>query len=136
MLAKLVFLYFWKTKIVMVSCQFFYHLYRQHPSSCPVGTLHPGPLYWRNRPWRAPQSLHHPCPLYTSQDAVFCKAFPTTLKGPTLEWFTTLPPYSIDSFNVLSHMFSTHFAGSRPHQLPLSTSWALDRNKANHLERS
>ena len=50
--------------------------------------------------------------LYTSQDAVFCKAFPTTLKGPALEWFTTLPPYSIDSFDVLSHMFSTHFAGS------------------------
>jgi len=54
--------------------------------------------------------------LYTSQDAVFCKAFPTTLKGPALEWFTTLPPYSIDNFDVLSHMFSTHFAGSRPHQ--------------------
>ena len=54
--------------------------------------------------------------LYTSQDAVFYKAFPTTLKGPTLEWFTTLPPYSIDSFDVLSHMFSTHFVGSRPHQ--------------------
>jgi len=54
--------------------------------------------------------------LYTSQDAVFCKAFPTTLKGPTLEWFTTLPPYSIDNFDALSHMFSTHFAGSRPYQ--------------------
>jgi len=54
--------------------------------------------------------------LYTSQDAVFCKAFPTTLNGPALEWFTTLPPYSIDSFDILSHMFSTHFAGSRPHQ--------------------
>jgi len=54
--------------------------------------------------------------LYTSQDAVFCKAFPTTLKGPTLEWFTTLPPYSIDNFDTLSHMFSTHFASSRPHQ--------------------
>jgi len=54
--------------------------------------------------------------LYTSQDTVFCKAFPTTLKGPALEWFTTLPPYSIDSFDALSHMFSTHFAGSRPHQ--------------------
>jgi len=54
--------------------------------------------------------------LYTSQDAVFCKAFPTTLKGPALEWFTTLPPYSIDNFDVLSHMFSTHFADSCPHQ--------------------
>jgi len=28
--------------------------------------------------------------LYTSQDTVFCKAFPTTLKGPALEWFTCL----------------------------------------------
>ena len=54
--------------------------------------------------------------LYTSQDVVFCKAFLTTLKGPALEWFTTLPPYSIDSFDVLSHIISTHFAGSRPHQ--------------------
>jgi len=54
--------------------------------------------------------------LYTSQDVVFCKAFPTTLKGPALKWFTTLPPYSIDSFDALSHMFSTHFAGSHPHQ--------------------
>ena len=54
--------------------------------------------------------------LYTSQDAVFCKAFLTILKGPVLEWFTTLPPYSIDSFNTLSHMFTTHFAGSHPHQ--------------------
>jgi len=54
--------------------------------------------------------------LYTSQDAVFCKAFSTTLKGPALEWFTTLPPYSIDNFDILSHMFSTHFAESCPHQ--------------------
>jgi len=54
--------------------------------------------------------------LYTSQDTVFCKAFPTTLKGPTLKWFTTLPPYLIDNFDALSHIFSTHFAGSRPHQ--------------------
>jgi len=54
--------------------------------------------------------------LYTSQDAVFCKAFSTTLKGPNLEWVTTLSLYSIDSFDILSHMFSTHFAGSRAHQ--------------------
>ena len=54
--------------------------------------------------------------VYTSQDVVFCKAFPTTLKGPALEWFTTVLPYSIDSFDTLSHMFTTHFVGSRPHQ--------------------
>ena len=54
--------------------------------------------------------------LYTSHDAIVCKSFPTTLKGPALELFTTLPPYSTDSFDTLSHMFTTHFAGSRPHQ--------------------
>jgi len=53
--------------------------------------------------------------LYTSHDAVFCKVFPTTLKGPILEWSKTLPPYSINSFDTLSHMFTTHFANSRPH---------------------
>jgi len=54
--------------------------------------------------------------LYTSQDAIFCKAFPITLKGPALKWVTTLPPYSIDCFNTLSHIFTTHFVDSRPHQ--------------------
>ena len=54
--------------------------------------------------------------LYTSHGVVFCKAFPTTLKGLVLEWFTTLPTYSIDYFDTLSHMFTTHFAGNRPYQ--------------------
>jgi len=59
--------------------------------------------------------------LYTYEDAVFCKAFPTTLKGPTPEWFTSLPPYSTDYFDALSHLFTTHFAGSRLHKAtPLS----------------
>jgi len=59
--------------------------------------------------------------LYTSDDVVFCKAFPTTLKGPTLEWFTTLTPYTIDCFDTLSHLFTTHFARNCPHQAtPLS----------------
>jgi len=75
-----------------------------------VGAFHPGLLYEHLKVY-----ITHVA-LYTSQDAVFCKAFPTTLKGPALEWFTTLPPYSIDSFDVLSHMFSTHFASNRPHQ--------------------
>ena len=93
-----------------------YRLYRQHPPSCPVGTLHAGSLHRRNRPDEHLKVYITHVALYTSQDAVFSKAFPTTLKGPALEWFTTLPPYSIDSFDVLSHMFSTHFAGNRPHQ--------------------
>ena len=59
--------------------------------------------------------------LYSYEDVVFCKAFLTTLKGPTLELFTSLPTYSIDSFDTLSHLFITHFARSHPNQAtPLS----------------
>jgi len=57
--------------------------------------------------------------LYTFEDVIFCKAFPTTLRGPTLEWFTSLPPYSIDCFDTLSYLFTTHFVGNHPHQVTL-----------------
>jgi len=74
--------------------------------------------------------------LYTSQDAVFCKAFPTTLKGPALEWFTTLPPYSINNLTSF-HTCSPPIVLAAVHtKLPQSPSWALDKNKANHSEHS
>jgi len=28
--------------------------------------------------------------LYTSNDAILCRVFPTSLKGPALNWFTRL----------------------------------------------
>nr|KYP39958.1 hypothetical protein KK1_038696 [Cajanus cajan] len=46
-----------------------------------------------------------------------CKVFPTSLKGPALNWFTRLPPGSVDSFTTLSSRFVIQFATSRPHQL-------------------
>ncbi|XP_020218783.1 uncharacterized protein LOC109802006 [Cajanus cajan] len=46
-----------------------------------------------------------------------CKVFPTSLKGSALNWFTRLPPGSIDSFTTLSSRFAIQFATSRPHQL-------------------
>lgn len=45
--------------------------------------------------------------LYTSDDYVLCWIFPTLLKGPTLSWFTKLPPSSIDSFNTLVARLNT-----------------------------
>ncbi|XP_020202611.1 uncharacterized protein LOC109788328 [Cajanus cajan] len=55
--------------------------------------------------------------LYTDDDAIMCKVFPTSLKGPALNWFTRLPPGSVDSFTTLSSRFVIQFATSRPHQL-------------------
>jgi len=40
-----------------------------------------------------------------------CKAFRTTLKGPTRIWFSRLMPNSISTFKELSAQFASHFIG-------------------------
>ena len=40
---------------------------------------------------------------------IMCKAFPTTLKGPTRIWFNKLTPNSISSLKELSARFASHF---------------------------
>ncbi|XP_027941132.1 uncharacterized protein LOC114194928 [Vigna unguiculata] len=60
--------------------------------------------------------------LYTSDDAIICRVFPISLKGPALNWFTRLPPNSIDCFDTLANHFGIQFATSKPHHL---TSLAL-----------
>ncbi|XP_068482612.1 uncharacterized protein [Phaseolus vulgaris] len=55
--------------------------------------------------------------LYTWNDAIMCRVFPTTLKGAALSWFTRLPPLSIDCFDTLIEKFGAQFATSRPHHL-------------------
>ncbi|XP_065635168.1 uncharacterized protein LOC136069943 [Quercus suber] len=42
-------------------------------------------------------------------DEIMCRAFPTTLKGPTRVWFNRLTPNSISTFKKLSTQFTTHF---------------------------
>ena len=55
--------------------------------------------------------------LYTWNDVVMCRVFPTTLKGAPLSWFTPLPPLCIDCFDTLVEKFGAKFATSRPHHL-------------------
>ena len=40
---------------------------------------------------------------------IMCRAFPTTLKGPTRIWFNKLTPNSISSLKELSTRFASHF---------------------------
>ena len=54
--------------------------------------------------------------LHGYQDPVRCKAFATTLKGPTLAWFNRIPPSSISSFRELSIAFVSHFIGARTYR--------------------
>ena len=44
-------------------------------------------------------------------DEIMCRAFPTTLKGPTRVWFSRLMLNSISTFKELSTQFTTHFIG-------------------------
>ncbi|XP_065620089.1 uncharacterized protein LOC136063514 [Quercus suber] len=42
---------------------------------------------------------------------IMCRAFPTTLKGPTRVWFSRLTLNSISTFKELSAQFTIHFIG-------------------------
>lgn len=43
--------------------------------------------------------------LYTTEDTLLCRVFPTSLKGVSLSWFTRLPARSIDFFDTLTTRF-------------------------------
>jgi len=44
--------------------------------------------------------------LYTKDDVILCRVFPTSLKEATLTWYGGLPPRSIDNFDTLIERFS------------------------------
>ena len=52
-------------------------------------------------------------------DEIICRAFPTTLKGPTKIWFNRLTPNSINTFKELSTQFASHFIGGTSTRSPL-----------------
>ena len=56
--------------------------------------------------------------LHGYQDPVRCRAFGTTLKGPALSWFNTIPPSSISSFKELSIAFVSYFIGAKTYRKP------------------
>ncbi|XP_070672074.1 uncharacterized protein [Malus domestica] len=51
--------------------------------------------------------------LYRSNDALMCKIFTTTLQGEAQDWFHTLPPRSIQSFDDLSLVFTKEYSSYR-----------------------
>ncbi|XP_030938709.1 uncharacterized protein LOC115963717 [Quercus lobata] len=57
-------------------------------------------------------------------DEIMCRAFPTTLKGPTRVWFSRLTPNSINTFKELSAQFALHFIGG--HRYKKSTACLMN----------
>ncbi|XP_068304398.1 uncharacterized protein [Pyrus communis] len=48
--------------------------------------------------------------LYRNYNDLMCMVFTTTLKGKAQDWFYTLPPQSIRSFNELSLVFTKEYS--------------------------
>ena len=44
-------------------------------------------------------------------DEIMCRAFPTTLKGPAIIWFSRLTLNSVNIFKELNAQFTSHFIG-------------------------
>ena len=55
--------------------------------------------------------------LYTVDQTVWCKVFPTSLREGPLGWFTKLPANSVMNFKVLETKFTTQYKTSRPHRV-------------------
>ena len=51
--------------------------------------------------------------IYRSDDALMCKIFATTLQGEAQDWFHTLPPRSVQSFDDLSLVFTKEYSSYR-----------------------
>ncbi|XP_068331423.1 uncharacterized protein [Pyrus communis] len=60
--------------------------------------------------------------LYQKKDALMCKIFNTTLQGEAQDWFHTLPPRSIRSFDDLSLVFTKEYS-----------SYCSIKTKSDHL---
>ena len=68
-------------------------------------------------------------------DEIMCKAFPTTLKGATIIWFSRLTPNSIGTFKELSAQFTLHFIGG--HKYKKSTTCLMNiKQRENETLRS
>ena len=50
---------------------------------------------------------------YRNNDDLMCKIFATTLQGEAQDWFYTLPPQSIQSFDELSLVFTKEYSSYR-----------------------
>ncbi|EHA8590342.1 hypothetical protein COCNU_scaffold017266G000020 [Cocos nucifera] len=51
--------------------------------------------------------------LHDASDAMLCRAFPSTLKEAARNWYSTLKPSTIFSFDQMSSQFAAHFISSR-----------------------
>ncbi|GAU11232.1 hypothetical protein TSUD_342220 [Trifolium subterraneum] len=71
--------------------------------------------------------------------SIKCKLFPLSLTRGTSTWWRNLPPGSIDSWEELCRMFTTHFTTSRRHPKTVASLKAIvqgpEESLRNYIER-
>ena len=66
-------------------------------------------------------------------DKITCRAFPTTLKGPTRVWFSKIPHNSVSSFEELSKLFVNNFIGGQRHKRSSSSLLTIEQGENESL---
>ena len=66
-------------------------------------------------------------------DEIMCRAFPTTLKGPTQVWFSKIPLNTVSSFEDLSKLFVNNFIGGQMHKRSSSSLLTIEQGENESL---
>ena len=66
-------------------------------------------------------------------DEIMCRAFLTTLKGPTRVWFSKIPLNSVSSFEELSKLFVNNFIGRQRHKCSSSSLLTIEQGENESL---
>ena len=65
---------------------------------------------------------------------IMCKAFPTTLKGPTRVWFSKIPPNTVTSLEELSKLFVNNFIEEQRHKHSSSSLLTIKQGENKSLQ--
>ncbi|XP_057434232.1 uncharacterized protein LOC130726894 [Lotus japonicus] len=68
-------------------------------------------------------------------DAVKCRIFPSTFKGTTMAWFTTLPRGSITNFHDFSSKFLVQFSASKTKQVTIEDLYNVRQSEGETLKQ-
>ncbi|XP_068319258.1 uncharacterized protein [Pyrus communis] len=71
--------------------------------------------------------------LYRNNDALMCKIFATTLQVEVQDWFHTLPPRSIWSFDDFSLIFTKEYSSYRSIKKKFNHSFNVKKNPKESL---